>query len=275
MVTLLAWVLLATTPANCRALYQDLRYREAITSCREALPHAAPGELPELYRLLGLSFAAVNDHPAARQAFVSLLTIDPAAALSGEYAPRIRADFEAARATGAGASVKLSATATSPLQPGVPLELAVQVDDGPATPVSEIHVRSGTEEAVVTRAPAMHVSLAAVAQTGPRALELVATDALGGRIGLWSTSLDVVEAPGRGPLRSWALWGALAVAFGGASTVFGVLSRSDGGAAANATFADDRLRLQQQANTFAITADVGFGLAAALVVTTVVMLVTR
>ena len=40
MVTLLTWVLLTTSPATCRQLYQDLRYREAITACREALPRA-------------------------------------------------------------------------------------------------------------------------------------------------------------------------------------------------------------------------------------------
>jgi hypothetical protein len=275
MVTLLTWVLLTAAPANCRQLYQDLRYREAIAACREALPRATAGELPELYRLLGLSFAAVNDHPSARQAFTSLLTVDPAAALSGEYAPRIRADFDAARASGAGASVKLSATPTSALQPGVPLELNVQLDDGPAAPVAEVHVHSGSEDAVVPRGPAMHASLKAVDQLGPRVLELVATDALGGRIGAWSTSLEIAAAPGRGVLRSWALWGALAVGFGGAGTAFGFLSRSDGSAAVNATFADDRLRLQQQANTFALTADVGFALAGALVITAVVMLVTK
>ncbi len=275
MVTLLTWVLLTTSPATCRQLYQDLRYREAITACREALPRATPAELPELYRLLGLSFAAVNDHPAARQAFTSLLTLDPAAALSGEYAPRIRADFDAARTAGAGASVKLSATPTSPLQPGVPLELNVQVDDGPAAPVAEVHVHSGTQDAVVPRGPSMQASLAAVDQVGPRPLELFATDALGGRIGAWSTSFEIVAAPGRGALRSWALWGALAVGFGGAGTVFGVLSRTSGSAAVSAPFADDRLRLQQQANGFAITADAGFALAGALAITAVVLLVTK
>ncbi len=274
MVTLLTWVLVAASPASCRALYQDLRYKEAIAECQTALGTAAPDEAAELYRLLALSYAAAGDHANARLAFIGLLTVDPAAALSGEYAPRIRADFSAAREAGAGAPVKLAVKPATPLVVGKPLELEVTVDDGPAAPVSVVQVRAAQGNADVARGPAMHASLPAVSVTGPLALELIARDVLGGRLTTRATSVDVVEPPQRGLLLRWPLWGGVAVGLGVAGGAFGLVSRSRGSDALAAPFADDRLRLQNEANGWAIAADVGLGLAVVFLVTSVVLLLT-
>src|SRR4051812_12317543 len=105
----LAAALLAATPDDCRAAYDAVKYRDAAKLCAEAVPTAPAEKLPEVYRLLGLSHAAIDEPQVAQAAFVSMLTLDPAATLPESYAPKVRAPFVEARKLGAGIPVKLAA----------------------------------------------------------------------------------------------------------------------------------------------------------------------
>src|SRR3954466_6711243 len=111
MLTLLSALLATASVDECRAAYEAVSYREAAKACAEAVPKTPPEQLPEVYRLLGLSNAALDETDLALAAFVSLLTLDAAATLPDSYAPKVRAPFMQARKLGAGTPAKLTARA--------------------------------------------------------------------------------------------------------------------------------------------------------------------
>lgn len=273
MLTVLVVGLLGATPGSCRAAYQEVRYPEAARECRAALATAAMAELPELYRLLGLSLSASGDHAGAQAAFVSLLTLDPAASLPGDYSPKLRADFDAARERGAGNSVKLELRAPEKPTVGVALELEVSLDDGRAKPVTELSVK--TPDGVQTLArDAARVTLPAASAPGPYEVTVLALDTFGTALGSRKTTLEVREIYRRPLLLKWPVWlGAAAVA-GAAGGGLGLASRLTAPQIQKAMWADEQYAAQQAANAYAISADVLFAVAGALAITALVLFLT-
>lgn len=59
----------------------------------------SPTQLVHAYQLVGVSDAALGDNPAAREAFVMMVSIDPDVRLDDTVPPRLRAPFLEARGT--------------------------------------------------------------------------------------------------------------------------------------------------------------------------------
>lgn len=268
MIAALSLLLFAASP-DCRQAYEELRYREAVERCAQALPSLNREQRPEAYRLLALSLAALGDHAAATQAFVSLLALDPAATLASSYAPRIRADLEEARQSGGGAPVRLSLRLWTPALSGAPISAALEVDDGAAHPVTELSVDGGPR---ITRGAAERLELSAAAP-GPRAVELVAFDRFGGRLAEERATILVTTAAGSSPLRSPFLWGSASVAAVAAGGILGAMALSSQALARGDHFADEAAAHEARGNREAIAADICFGAAGALAAAAVVLFV--
>jgi hypothetical protein len=273
MVSLLVASLLAGTPQSCRAAYEAVRYRDAIAECSAALPAATREQLPELYRFLALALSSQGDHDQAQRAFVSLLALDPAARLAESYSPRLRADFEAARASGAGAPIRLGAQAAVPPQVGVPLEVTVTVDDGPAKPITDIGVTPDGATQRLHREGELKVTLETPTEAGQREVKLSGYDALGGLLVEQRTMLDIAAAPSRSAALSWKVWGIVALVSGVAGVALGAVAKAEQGQVASAHFGSDGQSLQSTGNALALSADVGFGLAAATALVALIMLI--
>src|SRR5262245_38413730 len=96
----LAAAMVLATPDDCREAYAAVNYRMAAEACLSAIPSAPPDQLAGLYRLAGLSVAALGDSKRAQSLFDSWLALDPKAALDASVAPKLRAPFESARRAG-------------------------------------------------------------------------------------------------------------------------------------------------------------------------------
>lgn len=268
MVIVALSLLLAASSPDCRQAYEELRYREAVERCSQALPTLSREQRPEAYRLLALSLAALGDHAAATQAFVSLLALDPAATLASSYAPRIRADLEEARRSGGGAPVRLELRALAPTLSGAPIKATLEIDDGPARPVTELSVDGGPR---ISRHSAERVELSAQQEPGPRAVELVAFDRFGGRLAEEQATILVAAPAPASLLRSPVLWGGASVAAAAAGGILGAVALSSQALAQSDHFADEAAAHEARGNREAIAADVCFGAAGALAVAAIVL----
>lgn len=107
------------------ALYDDLRYEEALQTLSAALIRAgnAPADLQQIYRLLALTYFALSKQEEAEGAFRSLLALDGGFEFGREVAPRFREFFAQVRARwesegrpGRPAPASVSIAHTSPAQ---------------------------------------------------------------------------------------------------------------------------------------------------------------
>ncbi len=267
-------LLLAATPDDCREAYAAVNYKEAARLCVEVLSDAPRGELPGLYRLAALSSAAVGDEERAFVLFSSLLAMEPGVQLDEALSPKLRAPFERAQRARAGAVLALHPEAVR-ARAGKPLELSVEVDDGPGHPVTELALeRAGKPQSVARKDPT-HFSLAP-APPGKLALALTAVDRFGGRLLTLPFALDV--APTAGPrtgLLSWKLWVVAAAVVLVGATVSGILSRQAFSDAGQQHYASDARSKLALSNATALGADVGFGVGGALGLGAVVLFLTE
>jgi tetratricopeptide (TPR) repeat protein len=271
MVSLCIAVALSAAPQDCRVAYEQVRYKDAIAACTEAISTSPREQLAELYRLLALSLASQGEHERAKAAFVSLLAVDPAATLSESYSPKLRADFEAARHAGAGVPVTLGLEPPR-AQAGQPLGVHVTIQDGAAKPVRAVRVQSDGADVTLPREGPLDATLPQSAEAGARAVTLSARDSFGGLLSERHLSVEIQEAPRKSAALSWRLWGSLAVVGGVAGGALGLTSRFEGQAARTAMYGDTQFALQQRANALAIAADACFAVAGALAVVTLVVL---
>jgi len=251
-------VVLSTTPDDCREAYAAVHYREAAQLCVEVVPTAPPGELAGLYRLAGLSLAALGEDERAFQVFSSLLALEPKLELDASISPRLRAPFDRARAARAGAAVVLRPTPVKPLKENEPVALDIAVDDGPGHPVQRLQVNGPQGSTTAARADPTSVQLPP-APAGPLTLELNGYDVFGGRVASVSSRFEVTgRAPERPLLASWKVWTAVGAVVLAGALVCGVSSRVLGTSAQQQHFDSDRVAEGQLAGDLAITADVGF-----------------
>ncbi len=204
---------------------------------------------------------------------MSLLALDPAATLAESYSPRLRADFEAARTSGAGAPIRLGVQAAVPPQVSLPLEVTVTVDDGAAKPIAEIGVTADGATQRLRRDGDMKMTLETPTEPGAREVKLSGYDALGGLLAEQRTMLEIAAAPSRSAALSWKVWGIVAVVSGAAGLGLGAFAKSEQSQSASAHFGSDGQSLQSTGNALAISADVGFGLAAATALVALIMLI--
>lgn len=260
--------MLTASTADCRAAYDALRYKEAALACQAALPQAPDAQLPELYRLLGLSLAALGDGARAQSAFESLLALDPSSTLAQDYSPKIRASFDAAKARSSAHAARLEAAPVRAPRAGEPLTLEVSIEDGPAHPVTRVSVKgSGTPLTSSPRAtpPELtRVELAPPPSPATLELEVGALDLFGGRLASRTIQVAVREAPSKraGWKKPWPWLGAAAVVGVGGATM-GWLGQREGSQALAQTFADDADRLAQRSHAMTTGANVAFGIAGA------------
>jgi hypothetical protein len=80
--------------AQARGAYGELNYEACRKQARAALGEPGAGdERVEAYRLLGLCEAALGETEAAKEAFVTMLGIDPGAALPAGLSPRFTSSY--------------------------------------------------------------------------------------------------------------------------------------------------------------------------------------
>lgn len=264
--------------AECRASYDALRYREAALSCQAAIATAPGAALPELYRLLGLSLAALDEKAGAQDAFVSLLVLEPSATLSEAYSPRIREVFEAARRLVDATPIALDVRAPESVRVGVPVALEVTVVDGEAAPVQRLLAESPAGSAAAARVPGEQrttLQLDAPLVSGPWNIRVAAVDRFGGSLAQKALTLEVspVRAP-RPFLLTWKPWLGAAAVVGAAGAASGWHGQALGNSARGAPFADDAYGLAERGRTWTTGANVAFGVAGALAVGTLILFIT-
>ena len=74
MLALFLMSTLTVTPSQCRDAYDRMDLATAVQRCQAAITEASPAQMGELYRLLGLAYAALGDEERARAAFIPLAT---------------------------------------------------------------------------------------------------------------------------------------------------------------------------------------------------------
>lgn len=81
--------------------YSNVDFESARQSATQAIDAGglSPTQLVRAYQLVGVSDAALGDNPAAREAFVMMVAIDPDVRLDDTVPPRLRAPFLEARGT--------------------------------------------------------------------------------------------------------------------------------------------------------------------------------
>ncbi len=267
-------LVLTATPDDCREAYAAVNYKEAARLCVEVLSEAPRGELPGLYRLAGLSLAAVGEEERAFGLFVSLLAMDPHVQLDAALSPKLRAPFERAQRLRAGAKLTLSASSPRARE-GRPLQLEVQVDDGPGRPVTEVALkRDGKSQALARAEPT--VFTLAPAPAGKLSLELTGLDRFGGRLATVPFELQVAAAARpRSGLLSWKVWAVTAAVVLVGATVSGVVSRQLFSDAGQQHYAADAAAKLSQSNAAALGADVGFGMGGALGLGALILFLTE
>lgn len=89
----------AQSLADARRAYAEVDFEATVEASRGAIAAGGhgPAELAELYRLLGLSLAALEQPQPARDAFVRLLAVDPDARLENRLSPQLRSPYMEAR----------------------------------------------------------------------------------------------------------------------------------------------------------------------------------
>jgi hypothetical protein len=248
------WPLLlaASSPDECREAYAAVNYREATRLCVSALKVAQPVELPGLYRLAGLSFAALNDEPNALKLFISLLAMDPAAQLDPSISPKLRGPFEKAKA----------------LRRGAPVQLELQQTQGPA---GEVALNDGPEHPVVSLSSQQDVEPPQKQDRkeqnvidlheGTKRVAVSAYDIFGGVLA--SATIDL-KAPSRISWVPWAVVAGVVLAAAAGSAVASRLLFID---ASHMQLVTDAERKLDYSNGTAIGADVGFGFGGAMALT--------
>jgi hypothetical protein len=85
---------------TARALYQNLRYAAAAEQLQQALRirGSSREQLIEIYRLLGMSQAVLENEREAQEAFSMLLSLDPGADLDTDLSPKILDLFKRVKA---------------------------------------------------------------------------------------------------------------------------------------------------------------------------------
>lgn len=93
-VALFTWIIVGTPLSDAQSAYEGLEYERCATEAESALmePATLPGRV-DAYRLLGLCRAALGNADLARDAFVSMLAIDPKARLPDGLSPRFTSSF--------------------------------------------------------------------------------------------------------------------------------------------------------------------------------------
>src|SRR5207248_1079971 len=148
--------------------------------------------------------------------------------------------FDDTRRSGAGVPIKLSLSPRAPLRAGSPLRLLATVDDGELKPVVRIGLKLGADERFADRDPQpAHFELPAPEHPGAAHADLLAFDRFGGLLAAAPTGFTIDPKPGRPLPLQWPLWGAVALAFAGASGYFGLQSNQLGAQARNDAYGSD------------------------------------
>jgi len=255
--------------AEARRLQAALDYEGALAVVDKAIAHggADPDRLAELH-LLGGELAAGLDHPdVATDHFARLLALKPGVRLPDGTSPKITEPFDAAR----GKNVP-------------PLHVTPTYIHGVVTIVADadpLHLVRGMEVHIINQLGAADEvsepsSLRIVLPTGARATEVHALDEYGNRV--W---LGAISEPPPVPVtvkwydnwKTYAIAGIVATAFG----LYAWQKLSNDQDAWDALREDDGQhdfteldKLRANGDKWALAANISFGLAAALAITTAV-----
>jgi hypothetical protein len=237
---------------RARKAVEASEYATARPLLAESLASGAngPEQMIELYRLTGITAAALNDEAAAKDAFTRLLALSPKVTLPAGTSPKITRPFAAAGTyfkTHEPLHVKSETSAqppsitlvidSDPLRMIASARATLQVDGKPAPAVDG--KGSGKIELALPHGDRIE-------------LQLVARDVHGNRlVEMGSAEIPIVITGAREPPKvvvtkhprrvalapehprpwylAWWAWGGAAIAFGGAATYFGVdtLAKAD------------------------------------------------
>ena len=288
MILLLA--LLAADPlADARAAMDELRFDQALVALDAAERSGAngPGQMVDLARMRGQALASMGRADEAVTAFRRWLALEPHASLPDGSSPKIARPFEQAQKLAVPLKVHHDVSAA-----GV---VTLYVDADPLNMVAGARARfrnrAGIEQTVEGRGTAkvplvmpagvrLEVVLAAIDRYGNRLDEIPGVVIEAGAAP--PTAVDEHGEPTASPplWSRWWLWGGAAVAVAGAGVAFGVLASGA---------EDDVKRLNMQsttmpidfaqakareddAHTDALLANISFGVAGALAITSAILL---
>jgi hypothetical protein len=315
LAALAALVVLATIASadpldDAKAQVAASDYLKARTSLDDAYASGAnnPEQLAEIWRLRGIVAGALGETKPATEAFQRCLALTPKAELSPGTSPKIMRPFAAAQELYKKAKPLAIGKETTESPPAI----AVIVESDPMKMIARIRVTvkadGGTEkqidkqfsgqERVEVALPAggrLDLRVAALDEKGNRLAELGSADVPIVIVGKRSDPKLVVAPPvvdkpkpvsptpraARPLYAKWWLWGSGAVVAASAATYFGL----DGLAAkrdledlnansTNHTF-DEAKRTERRARRDFLFANIGFGVAGALAVTTAILFLTE
>jgi hypothetical protein len=264
-----------------------------------------PEQVAEIYRLRGIVNGALGDAKAAQDAFQRCLALSPKAELPPGTSPKMARPFAAAldyfkkrqplqikQETASNPPSVTVTIASDPLAMIAKVEVSVKVD-GAAEQKLE---GTGTDKVTITLPTGSRLDLriAAVDDKGNHLAELGSADVpiviIGpARIGKPDELVTKPLEPKRPPKPvherplywKWWLWGGGAVVFAGAATYFGIdglLAKGDledlNADSPNHSF-DEAKDLESRARRGFLVANIGYGVAGALAITSVILFLTE
>jgi hypothetical protein len=269
-----------------RRAVEDVRYDDARRLLVEALKRGtnSPAELREIYRLSAATAQVLGQSDLAEQYYRRLLALDPDATLPADASPKLRQPFVAAQAYMiAQGRLELVAVQRD-------AEIAVSIVSDPLNMIAGAMANAGGEalarESISMSQRAASLAVAKAADVR----EVMILDEHGNTLVVIPVSVPepeapppVVEAPAVStPLvRRWQTWAIPAAVFAGAGVGFFIDAQRSKGRLDD-ILADDSMfffdeaedqRRRWKRNT--LIADVSFGIAGVLAVTSVVMFVKR
>jgi len=272
--------------AEARRLEAALEYEQALALVDRALAHggAEPGRVAELHLLAGRLAAGLDRAAVAEDHFARALALRPETKLPDGTSPKLTAPFDAARARGVPplvVTVRASRGLVTIEPHADPLGLVVGV---------QAHLESHGNHFEVTE----RASLRVIVPIDAIAVEIDALDASGNRV--WAgpaptgpltfdeLTPKVVAPPPRGSRaiiarwQTWAISGAAFAIAGGAFAYWSSSLQTEW----NQQRSQDGLHdfsalkaIEDRGRRDAIAADIGFGIAGAAAITSLVLLATN
>jgi len=293
--------------ADAKTQVASSDYLKARVSLDEAFASGtnSPEELAEIWRLRGIVAGALNEAPAATEAFQRCLALSPKAELPPGTSPKITRPFTAAQdffkdheplkikqeTKQHPPSIAVIVT-SDPMSMISRIEVTVRVDG--AAEEAKLDSKVSGQERVELALPAgarLDVRVAALDEKGNRLAELGSADVPIVIIGK-AAKRDLITPtkitkksgppPRERPFRwKWWVWGGGAVVFAGAATYFGIdglVAKSDledlNANSPNHSF-DEAKDLESRAKRGFLFANIGYGVAGALAITATILYLTE
>jgi tetratricopeptide (TPR) repeat protein len=265
---------------QARAHLEEARFDAALQALEQAIASgkASRENLSEIYRLIGETSVALGKGQEAQSAFQSLLSLDPEVQLGEMVSPKIKEELELARLALDGAKLEIEhevkeyrvtlSVKSDPLEMAAGLQLAYARDDGSTASMALKLQEDGTAAVDVPEQARESIVLSVVDGSGNRLVAIPLPDRPKPIVAP-EPKPEPPSSPERPLLKKWWLWAGVSGAFALSGGVFGLMSssaQSDLDAILDTPgdhFYSDATEAEDRARRFALTANIGYGLAGA------------